>query len=191
MITQSTNSLEFEKNPPRATKPKRNRAEIHLAMLQAAGGGHADGAAWSKSEDTGAPQIHGAGLNQRDLEDRRWNVSPAIAKQRLLEVGLPYEGRRAGLIYSWASIFRAEGMSATFARAATSEDCPDLYDNLLDTSGAAELLGYQASSSIRKLVGSGDIPETAYITFGARGIYRFRPAPLMALRKTSSMGRIV
>jgi hypothetical protein len=131
------------------------------------------------------------GLTQRDLEDDRWCVSPAVAKDRLLGAGLPYEGRRAGLIYSWTSIFRAEGIEDRIAKIATRKRDPNLYEDLIDASAAAELLGYRDSSSIRKMVGSGDISKAAYITFGLRRIYRFRPGPLMAMRKASLVGRIV
>lgn len=176
--------------PRGATKPKRDRDGIRLAMMQAVGRDHHGGTP-ANLGNTGASPDRGIGLSQRDLEERRWNVSPAIAKERLLSVGLPYEGRRAGLIYSWASIFRAEGIDAATTEMATPENNRELYDDLLDTSEAAELLGYRDASSIRKLVGSGDIPETAYIKFGARGIYRFRPGPFMALRKASFAGRTV
>ncbi|AMY68308.1 hypothetical protein [Frigidibacter mobilis] len=131
------------------------------------------------------------GLTLRDLEERRWSVSPSLARQALLEVGLPYEGRRAGLIYSWRSVFRAEGINDDEAGRATRDGRPELFDDLLDTSVAATFLGYRDSSSIRKLVASRAIPEGAYITFGSRGVYRFRQAGLRGLRRPALMGRIV
>lgn len=184
----------YEKGPvksPASAKPRRDPDAIGLAMLQAASAGQAASTALKKA---GRPTLQdpvAIGLTLRDLEDRRWCVSSAIAKAKLLHAGLPYEGRRAGLIYSWASIFRAEGIPEEIAKNTTREDYPDLYSDLLDTSGAAELLGYRDPSSIRKLAGSGNIPETAYIKFGTRGVYRFRRGPLMALRKSVSAGRIV
>lgn len=175
----------------RAVK-RRNRTAISRAMSKAAG---VPSTPQTMRQHAAIPddiKQHAAiGLTLRDLEDRRWRVSPAVAKEKLLRAGLPYEGRRAGLIYSWASIFRAEGIPEEIAKNTTREDYPDLYGNLLDTSGAAELLGYRDPSSIRKLAGSGNIPETAYIKFGTRGVYRFRRGPLMALRKSVSAGRIV
>ncbi|MBM2294907.1 hypothetical protein JQX09_23545 [Sulfitobacter pseudonitzschiae] len=176
--------------PLSAPGNRRNRQAIHLKMSQLANAAH--GAEHCEAVKRSPSQCSAAvGLTLRDLEDRRWCVSPPVAKERLRGAGLPYEGRRAGLIYSWASIFRAEGIDEKIAKSATQAEFPDLFDDLVDTSSAASLLGYKDPSSIRKLIGAGDIPQTAYIQFGSRGIYRFRQTPLMALRKASPMGRIV
>jgi hypothetical protein len=160
-------------------------------MLKAAGVCHVPGAAPTIGAAKPSCDRRDIGLTQRVLEDRRWGLSPSVAKERLLSVGLPYEGRRAGLIYSWPSIFRAEGVEDGIGKAATQEKFPELYDDLIDTSEAATLLGYRDASSIRKLIGSGDIPGAAYIKFGTRGVYRFRPALLQAMPQASLVGRIV
>lgn len=131
------------------------------------------------------------GLTLREIEERRWSVSPPLARLALLRGGLPYEGRRAGIIYSWRSVFCAEGIDDNEAARATKDSRPELFEDLLDTKAAAAFLGFRDSSSIRKLVASGAIPESAYITFGTRGIYRFRPARLLALRRQALTGRIV
>jgi len=165
---------------PKAVK-RRNREAISLALSEAAG--------LSLAEQ---PEQHSVpGLTLRELEDDRWCISPVLAKERLHEFGLPYAGRRAGLIYSWASIFRAEGLEPKFAKTVTVEERPDLFDHLLDTSGAAALLGYRDASSIRKLVASGQIGPDGYLIFGRRGVYRFRPGALEPLHKASLRGRIV
>lgn len=179
---------EISSSRPRPLK-RRDRAAISLALTQAAGlpaAEQAEQTATASSKQHSVP-----GLTLRELEGGRWCISPALAKERLHEFGLPYEGRRAGLIYSWASIFRAEGLEPEFAKTITVEERPDLFDNLLDTAGAAALLGYQDASSIRKFVASGQIGPRAYLTFGRRGVYRFRPGALEPLRKASLRGRIV
>ena len=131
------------------------------------------------------------GLHLGKLEDQRWGVSHTVAKAKLCAAGLPYEGRRAGLIYSWPSIFRAEGIEEELAEKATRETHPHLFDNLVDTAGAASLLGFRDASSIRKLITAGELTETAFVRFGTRGVYRFRPATLTALGKRKLFGRIV
>lgn len=131
------------------------------------------------------------GLPLGKLEDQRWRVSPSVAREKLHKVGLPYEGRRAGLIYSWASIFRAEGIDEELAENATRQSHPDLFHDLVGTAEAAVLLGYQDASSIRKLVGASQLPDTAFIQFGSRGVYRFRLEALQVMRKKTSVGRIV
>jgi hypothetical protein len=131
------------------------------------------------------------GLPLGKLEDHRWGVSPSVAREKLHKVGLPYKGRRAGLIYSWPSIFRAEGIDGELAENATRQTHPHLFDDLVDTAEAAALLGYQDASSIRKLVGASQLSDTAFVQFGSRGVYRFRLEALQAMRKRNSVGRIV
>lgn len=194
MLTQSCNShvCEEKSSKPRgAPKLRRDRDAIHLAMLKAANAGHVSEPAPTTGAAMPSYDRRDIGLTQQELEDRRWGLSPSVAKERLLSVGLRYEGRRAGLIYSWPSIFRAEGVEDSLGKAATREQHPELYDDLIDTSEAATLLGYRDASSIRKLIGSGDIPGAAYIKFGTRGVYRFRPALLQAMPQASLEGRIV
>lgn len=143
------------------------------------------------SRKTVATDRADVGLTLQELEERRWSVSPQLARLILLEARLPHEGRRAGLIYSWRSIFRAEGVEDDVAAQATRQTHPELFEDLLDTGAAAAVLGYRDSSSARKLVASGAIPESAYIIFGNRGIYRFRPAGLRGLLRPVLTGRIV
>ncbi|PWL27804.1 hypothetical protein [Marivita sp. XM-24bin2] len=112
-------------------------------------------------------------------------------RAKLRAAGLPYEGRRAGLIYSWSSIFPAEGIDVEIAKNATQETHPDLFENLMDTAAAASLLGFRDASSIRKLIIAGELTDTAFVRFGLRGVYRFRTAALTALRKRKFQGRIV
>ncbi|SDJ63700.1 hypothetical protein [Salipiger marinus] len=175
---------------PKALK-RRNRAAISLALSEAAGLPLAEQPEPPHLATTSSKQHSVPGLTLRELEDHRWCISPVLAKERLHEFGLPYEGRRAGLIYSWASIFRAEGLEPEFAKTVTAEERPDLFEHLLDTSAAAALLGYRDASSIRKLVASGQIGPDVYLIFGRRGVYRFRPGALEPLRKASLRGKIV
>lgn len=175
---------------PKAVK-RRNRAAISLALSEAVGLPLAEQSEQPHLAATSSKQHSVPGLTLRELEDERWCISPVLAKERLHEFGLPYEGRRAGLIYSWSSVFRAEGLEPEFAKTVTAEERPDLFEPLLDTSAAAALLGYRDASSIRKLVASGEIRPDTYLIFGRRGVYRFRPGALEPLRKASLRGRIV
>ena len=138
------------------------------------------------SGEINMPEI---GLTLGQLEDRRWSITPSLARLVIEDANLPYEGRRAGNIYSWPSVFRAEGIADEVATKATRESHPELFDDLLDTTAAAKLLNYQDSSSIRKRVASGEISRNAYITFGRRGVYRFRPA--MLVRRLTLTGKIL
>lgn len=131
------------------------------------------------------------GLTLRALEEKRWSISSVVAKEKILKAGFPYEGRRAGLIYSWPSIFRLEGINSDLAVSADRKHHPELFDDLLDTTAAASFLGYNDASSIRKLVADGSLHPSSYVRFGNRGVYRFRPTSLAAHRKTSLHGRIV
>lgn len=137
-----------------------------------------------------AELVH-VGLLIGKLEDQRWGVSPPVAREKLYAAGLPYEGRRAELIYSWPSIFRAEGVDAELAKTAMRETHPHLFDDLLDTTTAAAALGFRDASSIRKLILAGELTDADFVRFGARGVYRFRPAALTGLRKKNMVGRIV
>lgn len=170
-------------------RAKRDRAAVRQTMLDAAGTGAPRTGHTNKlliSDD-----LENVGLSLRKLEDERWGVSPPVAKAKLRAAGLRYEGRRAELIYSWPSIFTAEGVEPELAKNATRATHPDLFDDLVDTAGAAALLGFKDASSIRKLIMAGELTETAFVRFGARGVYRFRPAALTALRKRTSVGEIV
>ena len=131
------------------------------------------------------------GLPLEKLEDQRWGVSPPVARAKLHTAGLPYRGRRAELIYSWPSIFLAEGVDPEVAKNANRETCPHLFDDMLDTAAAAALLGFKDASSIRKLIMADELTETAFVRFGKRGVYRFRPAALTILRKRTIVGEIV
>jgi hypothetical protein len=172
------------------TRPKRDVKAIHRAMEQLAGVSVACEPLHKGPKKLLSSEKKDIGLSLRELEERRWHVTPKIAEERVLGAGLPYEGRRAGLIYSWSSIFRAEGIDEQIVRIASREVFPALYDDLLDTSEAAQILGFRDASSIRKLVGLGEIKESGYIKFGARGIYRFRPSAIVALQGRK-MGRVV
>lgn len=175
---------------PPSRRSKRDPAAIRQAMLSrsdlsAAGTGPGAHPAYpdQSCEDVGLP------LGK--LEDERWSVSPPVAREILENADLPYEGRRAGNIYRWQSIFRAEGLNPELVKNATRQSHPYLFDDLIDSTRAAELLGYKDSSSIRKLVASGQMPENSFVRFGSRGVYRFRPEALQAMRKTSIIGRII
>lgn len=175
--------------PPSFHRTKRDRAAIREAMLDAAG----TGAAQVKPVRELLPpdNLEHVGLPLGTLEEQRWGVSPPVALEKLRAAGLPYEGRRAGLIYSWPSIFRAEGVDAELAKNATRETHPHLFDDLVDTAGAAGLLGFKDASSIRKLIMGDELTEAAFVRFGTRGVYRFRPAALASLRKRNLLGKIV
>lgn len=175
--------------PPAARRNKRDQSAVRKAMLDAAGPVTAQ---TSPVRKRFAPdELANVGLPLGKLEDQRWGVSPPLAKAKLHAAGRPYHGRRAGLIYSWSSIFRAEGVDAELAKNATRETHPHLFDDLLDTAAAAALLGFKDASSIRKLIMADELTETAFVRFGARGVYRFRPAALTALRKRTIVGEIV
>ncbi|MFP1646182.1 hypothetical protein [Pontitalea aquivivens] len=175
--------------PPSFHRTKRDQAAIREAMLGAAGPGTAQ--ANPVRELLPSDNLEHVGLPLGILEDQRWGVSPPVALEKLRAAGLPYEGRRAGLIYSWPSIFRAEGVDAELAKNATRETHPHLFDDLLDTAAAAALLGFRDASSIRKVIIAGEMPDTAFVRFGTRGVYRCRPAALATLRKRNLVGRIV
>jgi len=176
----------------RSRGSKRDPAAVRKAMLGAAGVSPIGKRRTSPDGYLLDPQNHmDVGLPLGKLEDQRWRVSPSVAREKLHKVGLPYEGRRAGLIYSWASIFRAEGIDEELAENATRQSHPDLFHDLVGTAEAAVLLGYQDASSIRKLVGASQLPDTAFIQFGSRGVYRFRLEALQVMRKRNSVGRIV
>lgn len=177
--------------PPRG-RSRRDPAAVRQAMLAAAEGqANIDYSKVAEKPQHGPSDHKEIGLLLGELEDQRWHVAPPVARAKLNEAGLPYKGRRAGLIYSWRSILRAEGVDTEIAEKATVQTHPDLYEDLLDTARAALLLGYRDSSSIRKLVGTGQLSEIAYVKFGSRGVYRLRPAALNSLRKTPFQGLIV
>lgn len=142
-------------------------------------------------ELSGSDELDNVGLPLGKLEDQRWGVSPPVARARLRAAGLPYKGRRAELIYSWPSIFQAEGVEPTLAKNAAQETHPHLFDDLVDSEMAAALLGFKDASSIRKLIMAGELTETAFVRFGTRGVYRFRPAALTALRKRALVVEVV
>ena len=170
-------------------RTKRDQAAIRQAMLDAVGPGTARSSPASALPTT--DNFEAVGLPLGKLEEQRWGVSPPVAQKKLREVGLPYEGRRAGLIYSWPSIFQAEGVDAELAKNATRETHPHLFDDLMDTAAAATLLGFRDASSIRKLIIAKQLSDSALIRFGSRGVFRVRPAALQALRIKYSVGRIV
>jgi hypothetical protein len=182
------------KNPELCSSPRsrRNPEAIKQAMLGTTGASYVD-------QNKGCPDNHPScpldhtdiGLTLGKLEDQRWRVSPLVAQEKLHSAGLPYDGRRAGLIYSWLSIFRAEGIVHELAISATRQSHPHLFDDLISTAKAATFLGYQDSSSVRKLVAANHFSDAAFIQFGTRGVYRFRPNALRAHRKGNSVGRIV
>ena len=175
--------------PASSRRAKRDRAAVRQTMLDAAGTGATRTGHANKlliSDD-----LENVGLPLGKLEDQRWGVSPPVAKAKLHAVGFPYKGRKAELIYSWSSIFRAEGVDAELAKNATRETHPHLFDDLVDTAAAAALLGFKDASSIRKLIMAGELTETAFVRFGTRGVYRFRPAALTALQKRTIVGEIV
>lgn len=117
----------------------------------------------------------GEGLLLAELEKTRWKVAPQTAASKLAAAGLPVAGRRAGLIYSWKAVFRAEGVDEAIAEIVTRETHPDLFENLLTGAEAAEMMGVKNESTIRKYARNGIIPEIGFVTFGARGVRRFRP----------------
>lgn len=174
---------------PSSHRAKRDRAAVRKAMLDAAGPVTAQA---SPARKPFTPdELENIGLPLGKLEDQRWGVSPPVAKAKLHAAGFPYKGRKAELIYSWSSIFRAECVDAELAKNATRETHPHLFDDLVDTAAAAALLGFKDASSIRKLIMTGDLTETAFVRFGTRGVYRFRPAALTALQKRTIVGEIV
>lgn len=182
-------------NPPSMVlqkgKRRRDSAAI-LAMMQSQAlseGQDLSATSQSRTRIFADTDISEVGLTLGQLEDRRWSISPSLARLILENADLPYEGRRAGNFYSWRSIFRVEGIPHEVATQATRKSHPELFDDLLDTTAAAELMGYQDSSSIRKKVASGEISRDAYITFGRRGVYRFRPA--MLIRRLTLTGKIL
>lgn len=131
------------------------------------------------------------GLLLRSLVEDRWKVAPQTATAKLKAAALPVAGRRQKIVYSWASIFLAEGVPPDIAKIATRRTHPQLFDDLLTPSEAATLIGVQSDATIRKLVLSGKIAADTCITFGARGIRRFRPALLEAQRLERLEGRLV
>jgi len=131
------------------------------------------------------------GLTLRELEDRRWSISPSVAKTVITAAGLPYEGRRAPIIYSWPSIFKAEQLDESIAKTATRESHAELFEDLVDTKVAAEMLGYRDESSIRKLMIQGYVDRAMYQQFGSRGVYRIRPAAIRSLQNSYQIERIV
>ena len=175
--------------PPSSRRAKRDRAAIREEMLDAAGPATAQTSPIRKPLTP--VELANVGLPLGELEDQRWGVSPPLAKAKLHAAGLPYKGRRAELIYSWPSIFRAEGIEPEVAKNATRETHPHLFDDLVDTAGAAALLGFKDASSIRKLIMADELTETAFVRFGTRGVYRFWPTALTALRKRTIVGEIV
>lgn len=175
--------------PPSYRSPKRDRAAIRQAMLDTAAPNITRTS--PVRELTTPDDVENVGLPLGKLEDQRWGVSPSVAQTKLAKADLPYEGRRAGIIYSWPSIFRAEGIDAELAKTATRETHPHLFEDLVDTAAAAALLGFRDASSIRKLIIAGELTNTAFIRFGSRGVFRFRTAALLDLRKKNPIGRIV
>jgi hypothetical protein len=180
-------------NEESASPPARGRKRDIAAIRQAMLGATTVNTVRTSSSLDALPALadETLGLSLRVLEDRRWSVSPSVAREKLCASALPYKGRRAQLIYSWASIFRAEGVDPEIARTATIQSHPHLFEDLLDTEAAAALLGFRDASSIRKLIIAGDLTETTFVRFGTRGVYRFRPAALTALRKRNLAGMIV
>jgi len=131
------------------------------------------------------------GLTLRELEEKRWSVAAETARAKLGAAGLPVLGRRAGLVYSWRSIFIAEGVAADTAAIATRDSHPALFDDLLDGEAAAARIGAGSPSTVRKLAGSEEIPRDAWVGFGSRGVRRFRPALLDAIRLRRLRGSLV
>jgi hypothetical protein len=174
--------------PPSLHRVKRDKAAIRQAMLDVAGPGTVQ--TKPALETSICDDLGQIGLPLRTLENTRWGVSPPVAQEKLREAGLPYEGRRAGLIYSWTSILRAEGVDAELVKNATKVTHPHLFDDLVDTAAAAAMLGFRDASSIRKLIIAGELTGS-FVRFGARGVYRFRPAVLAAMRKKALVGKIV
>lgn len=166
---------------------RRNKNSIRQAMLATAGASSPLKAANNEAADPSKLP----GLTLKQLENDRWNVSAKVARARIESVGLPYEGRRANIIYSWSSIFRAEGLAESTISNASPHEFPDLYRDLLSTSAAADYFGYKDASSIRKILLSGKISPENFIVFGTRGIYRIRPAALFQMKNNFLTGRIV
>lgn len=131
------------------------------------------------------------GLLLRALTEDRWKVAPQTAKAKLAAADLPVEGRRQNIVYSWPSILRAEGVPQETAKVATRETHPELFDDLLTPEEAAMAIGVKSDATIRKLVLGGKIGPQAFITFGTRGIRRFRPGGLKAQRLARLEGRLV
>ena len=189
------NSFSSSGNNPElcsSRRSRRNPEAIRQAMLGTTEASYVDQHKGRPDNHSSGPLGHtDIGLTLGKLEDQRWDVSPSVAREKLHSAGLPYEGRRAGIIYSWPSIFRAEGIVHELAICATRQTHPHLFDDLVSTTEAAAFLGYQDGSSIRKLVATNHFSDAALIQFGTRGIYRFRPNALRAHRKGNSIGRIV
>lgn len=147
---------------PTTIRKKRNPADIAQRVLREAG---VEAILTQEPPHATSPALHQSGdkgLTLQELEDRRWAISPPVAKTVILAAGLPYEGRRARIIYSWASIFKAENLNKSVAKSATRESHPELFEDLLDTKSAAEMLGYRDGSSIQKLMLEGDVESAMY-----------------------------
>ncbi len=135
------------------------------------------------------------GLLLADLE-QRWSASRTLTRDLIEKAGLPWGGRRIGIIYSWQSIFKLEGLTYELAKHASPQANPDLYQDLLCTKAAASHLykhlgQYRSSSSVRKLIKAGTIPVDTFITLGSRGMYRFRPQAFQQVCMTLMQGRLV
>lgn len=181
--------------PPLRTKQRRNFDTIAqdaqcIAQAAAVELGLSTASA-QKSSERGSYSGDDLGLSLRDLETVRWGVSAETAKDKLIEAGLPHEGRRARLTYSWRSILCAEGVDPLVAATATRQSHPELFDDFLDGAAAARFIGFRSDSVVRKMVLSGEIPAAAYVLFGSRPIRRFRPAFLTAARRRRLDGKLV
>lgn len=139
---------------------------------------------------TGRPDT-APGLKLRELEETRWSVSPQVARAKLIEVGIMVAGRRGGLIYSWRTIFIAEGVEPRLAEIATPQSHPFLFDDLVGERGALEILGLRSGSTLRKRALSGALPQTTWVSFGSRGVRRFRPGLLRQYRLAELAGKVV
>lgn len=151
-------------------------------------------------DDSRRSAVHGAprviadgqhGLLLGELEENRWKVSRQTAAEKLRSAGLPVEGRRAKLIYSWPSILRAEGLDQSLAGAATRKTHPGLFEALLTGDEAAQFIGVHDGSTIRRMVATGVIQPSAYVIFGSRGMRRYRRSGLEGERLRRLEGRLV
>jgi len=190
----TTHSNQIERPAQKKQTPqrrKRDSSAIQLAMLKASGTSGAGLHTKAPHRSDIKADNSEIGLALGVLEEKRWSISPVVAKEKILKAGFPYEGRRAGVIYSWPSIFRIEGIDSELADNADRNLHPELFEDLLNTTAAASCLGYSDASSIRKLVADGSFHPSSYVRFGNRGVYRFRPTSLAAHSRTGLQGRIV
>ncbi|MDE3241043.1 MAG: hypothetical protein KGN33_18965, partial [Paracoccaceae bacterium] len=134
--------------------------------------------------------LQNPGLTRAQLEDVRWNVSAPVAEAAFKRIGLTLEGRAAGRIYAWPLILEIEGVPAELARRGSPDTHPQLFEDLIDTKAAARLLK-MSEPHVRKVAEAGCLKGCDIIRFGARGMFRFRRAQILAEAQRRVLSRLV